>query len=54
MKFILVALLLVWLVVALLGALIEGLFWLLVIGLVAFVATAAWGWMKMRTTADRR
>lgn len=42
-------LLVVWLVLAIVGALVEGLFWLLVIGVVLFVATAAYGWVK-RTT----
>ena len=46
----LVALLLVvWLALAVLGAVIEGLFWLLVVGVVLFLATAAWGWTKRNT-----
>lgn len=48
MKALIIALLVVWLVLTLLGALIEGLFWLLVIGVVLFLATAAWGWFKLR------
>ncbi len=48
MKALIIALLVLWLVFTLLGALLEGLFWLLVIGVVAFVATAAWGWLKLR------
>jgi hypothetical protein len=39
-------LLVVWLVVTVLGAVIEGLFWLAVLGLLFFVATAAIGWNK--------
>jgi TRAP-type C4-dicarboxylate transport system permease large subunit len=39
-------LLVVWLVLAVVGAVVEGLFWLLVIGAVLFVATAAFGWTK--------
>ena len=50
MKTLIVVLLVLWLVFALLGALLEGLFWLLVIGVVAFVATAAYGWFSMRST----
>ena len=48
MKTLIIALLVLWLVFAVLGALLEGLFWLLVIGVVAFLATAAWGWLKLR------
>ncbi len=42
-------LLLVWLVVTVVGAVIEGLFWLAVAGLVLFVLTAAVGWGKRDT-----
>lgn len=49
MKTIIVVLLVVWLVVALLGVLIKGLFWLLVIGGVLFLGTAAYGWLKLRS-----
>jgi hypothetical protein len=42
-------LLVVWLVVSVVGALIEGLFWLAVVGLVLFVLTAAVGWGKRDT-----
>jgi hypothetical protein len=42
-------LLVVWLVVSVLGAVIEGLFWLAVVGLVLFVLTAAVGWGKRDT-----
>ena len=48
MKTLIIVLLVLWLVFALLGAVLEGLFWLLVIGVLAFVATAAWGWFSMR------
>ncbi|GAA3176316.1 hypothetical protein GCM10010531_32450 [Blastococcus jejuensis] len=41
-------LLVVWVVVSVLGAVIEGLFWLTVVGVVLFLATAAWGWTKRR------
>ncbi|HSP60454.1 MAG TPA: hypothetical protein VLO09_05285 [Ornithinimicrobium sp.] len=50
MKTLIVALLVLWLVLAVLGAILEGLFWLLVIGVLAFLATAAWGWFKLRST----
>ena len=42
-------LLLVWLVVTVVGAVIKGLFWLAVVGLVLFVLTAAFGWGKRDT-----
>ncbi|HYX97464.1 MAG TPA: hypothetical protein VE823_20595 [Geodermatophilus sp.] len=42
-------LLLIWLVVTVVGAVIKGLFWLAVVGLVLFVLTAALGWGKRDT-----
>lgn len=39
-------LLVVWLALVVIGAVIEGLFWLVVVGAVLFVATAAFGWAK--------
>ena len=39
-------LLAVWLVVTVVGAVVEGLFWLAVVGVLFFVATAAVGWNK--------
>lgn len=48
MKTLIVVLLVLWLAFAIIGALLEGLFWLLVIGVVAFIATAAWGWLTLR------
>jgi LPXTG-motif cell wall-anchored protein len=42
-------LLIVWLVVAILGAVIKGLVWLTVLGAVLFVATAAYGYRKRRS-----
>lgn len=44
-------LLLVWVVVAVIGAVVEGLFWLLIIGVVLFLATAAWGWVKRKSSS---
>lgn len=41
-------LLLLWLVVSLAGVVIKGLFWLAVIGGIAFLATAAVGWAQSR------
>ena len=39
-------LLVIWLAVVVIGAVVEGLFWLVVVGAVLFVATAAYGWLK--------
>lgn len=52
MKTLIIVLLVAWLVLSLVGALIEGLLWLLVIGLVLLVATAAYGWFKLRHRSD--
>ncbi len=43
-------LLVAWIVIAILGLVLEGLFWLFVVGVVLFLATAAWGWLKRSTT----
>jgi LPXTG-motif cell wall-anchored protein len=43
-----VILLVVWLVLAVLGAVLEGLFWLTVVGVVLLIGTAAYGWMKRK------
>ncbi len=40
--------LIIWLVVSVLGLVIEGLFWLFVVGIVLFLATAAYGWVKRK------
>ncbi|MDJ0313217.1 hypothetical protein [Arthrobacter sp. H35-D1] len=45
---ILVVLLVIWLVLVLLGFVIKGLFWLAVIGIVLFIATAAVGWVRRK------
>lgn len=39
-------LLVVWLILIVLGAVIKGLFWLVIIGVVLFLATSAYGWVK--------
>ncbi len=48
---VIIALLVIWAVLAILGFIIEGLFWLAVIGLVLFLATIVWGWFKRKTRA---
>ena len=44
-------LLAVWLVITVLGAVIKGLFWLAVVGLIFFAATAAIGWNRRNNKA---
>ncbi len=39
-------LLVAWLALIILGAVLKGLFWLVVIGAALFFATAAYGWVK--------
>jgi hypothetical protein len=43
-----VGLLVVWLVLAVLGLVIHGIFWLFVVGLILFVATGVFGWIRRR------
>jgi hypothetical protein len=42
----LVVLLVVWLVLAILGFVIKGLVWLAIIGIILFIATGIWGWIR--------
>ena len=42
-------LLIIWIALVVIGAVVKGLFWLAVIGVVLFLATAAFGWMRRRT-----
>ena len=49
MSGLIIFLLLVWVVLAVLGAVLEGLFWLTVVGLILLVGTAVWGWMRRNT-----
>ena len=42
-------LLVVWLVLAVLGLVIHGLFWLFVVGLILFLGTGIAGWLRRRT-----
>ncbi|MDQ3153447.1 MAG: hypothetical protein M3R63_17620, partial [Actinomycetota bacterium] len=50
----LAVLLLIWLVFIVLGAVIKGLFWLIIVGAVLFVATAAYGWVKQKARSSSR
>ena len=45
----LILLLVIWVALVVIGAVVKGLFWLAVIGLVLFLATAAFGWIRRRT-----
>jgi hypothetical protein len=44
-----VALLVIWLVLTVLGLVLKGLFWLAVIGAILFVVTAVMGFVRRRT-----
>lgn len=39
-------LLALWVVVSIIGLVLEGLFWLFVIGVILIVATSVFGWLK--------
>lgn len=54
MKTLVVVLLLAWLALSVLGAIIEGLLWLTAIGAVLLVATAVYGWFKLRSATTSR
>lgn len=47
---IIIGLLVIWLILSIVGFVVKGLFWLAIIGLVLFVATGVWGWLKRRTS----
>ncbi len=47
---VIIALLLVWLALSIVGAVVEGLFWLTITGAVLFLATAAIGALRRRST----
>jgi hypothetical protein len=44
-----VTLLVIWLILAVLGLVLKGLFWLFVIGVILFVLTGVFGWFRRRT-----
>ncbi len=48
-----VVLLLAWLALSILGAVIEGLFWLTIVGVVLFLGTAAYGAIRRRSSPQR-
>jgi hypothetical protein len=45
----LITLLVVWLILAVLGLVLKGLFWLFVIGAILFVVTGVMGFVRRRT-----
>jgi hypothetical protein len=45
---IVIALLVLWLILAVLGLVIKGLVWLTIIGVILFLATAVWGWVRRK------
>lgn len=44
-----IALLIIWVVLSVLGFVVKGLVWLAIIGIILFVATAAFGFVRRRT-----
>lgn len=49
---IIVTLLVIWLILAILGAVLEGLFWLTIVAIVLLLATGIYGWMKRQTSSS--
>jgi hypothetical protein len=45
-----VVLLVVWLILAVLGFVIKGLVWLAIVGIVLFLATGVWGFLRRRAS----
>ena len=48
-----IALLAIWLILSIIGFVVKGLVWLAIIGIILFLGTAAWGFIK-RGTSGRR
>lgn len=46
-------LLVVWLVIVVVGFVVKGLVWLAVIGIVLFLATAVYGWIKRKALGTK-
>jgi hypothetical protein len=46
-------LLVVWLACVVVGAVVKGLFWLIIVGAVLFVATAVIGWARRKTLSHK-
>lgn len=54
MVYLLIVLLAIWLIVSVLGFAIKGLFWLAMIGIILFLATAIIGAIRRATTSRSR
>jgi uncharacterized membrane protein YccC len=54
MKKLVIGLVLAWIVLSVVGALIEGLLWLSVVALVLLAATAVYGWVTSRGSTTPR
>lgn len=54
MKTLIIVLLVAWLLLSVIGAVIEGLLWLLGVGVLLLVITGVWGWFKLRGRATDR
>ncbi len=50
MTTVILILLVVWLVLAILGAILEGLFWLTIVAVVLLIGTGIYGWLKRKTS----
>lgn len=48
-----IALLAIWLILSIIGFVIKGLVWLAIIGIILFLGTAAWGFVKRETFGRR-
>lgn len=47
-------LLLIWVAFMVLGAVIKGLLWLIILGAVLFVATVVYGWVRQKARSSSR
>ncbi|WP_258724577.1 hypothetical protein [Cellulomonas sp. NS3] len=54
MKKLLLVLVVAWIVLSVVGAVIEGLLWLSVVALVLLAATTVYGWLTSRGSAGRK
>jgi hypothetical protein len=50
MTTIILILLVIWLVLAILGAVLEGLFWLTIVAIVLLIGTGIYGWIKRKAS----
>jgi hypothetical protein len=50
MTTVILILLVVWLVLAILGAVLEGLFWLTIVAMVLLIGTGIYGWIKRKAS----